>query len=79
MKKAVITVNETKRIRPIKPLNGVNNGPLSLYDGQKFTFDASKFFQEAEIPYVRLHDTEFPYGSELFVDYECISRISMRT
>ncbi len=72
MKKAIITVNDKETLRPIKPLHGVNNGPLSIYDGQQFKFDASKFYQEAEIPYVRLHDVEYPYGGELFVDYECI-------
>ncbi len=72
MRNVKITVDENKVLGPIKPLNGVNNGPLSIYDGQKFLFDASSFFQEAEIERVRLHDVEYPFGGELFVDYECI-------
>ncbi len=72
MKKARIDIHEAVTLGPIKALNGVNNGPLSIYDGQKFLFDASSFYQEMEIPRVRLHDVEYPYGGGLFVDYECI-------
>lgn len=72
MKKAYVTVDDNARLGPIKALNGVNNGPLSIYDGEKFLFDASGIFQELEIPRVRLHDVEYPYGGERFVDYECV-------
>ena len=72
MKHVKITTDPGKALGPVKPVNGVNNGPLSVYDGQEFLFDASPIFREAEIPRVRLHDVEWPFGGELFVDYECI-------
>lgn len=52
----------------IRPLHGVNSGPCT----KVFTFDMSPLFREAGIPFVRLHDTEYPYGSGEFVDIPCI-------
>lgn len=34
--------------------------------------NTSQYFKEAGIPYSRLHDTEYPYGSGHFVDVPCI-------
>ena len=50
--------------RPIKPLNGVNGGPVTF----NFRRDARKLFREAKIPYCRLHDIEGPLGGGKFVD-----------
>lgn len=52
----------------IKPVHGVNNGPVTC----NFWYDASEYFSAAKIPYCRLHDTEYPFGSGEFVDVGCI-------
>jgi xylan 1,4-beta-xylosidase len=54
----------------MKPRHGVNNGPKTY----AFHYNMSKYFVEAGIPYARLHDTEYPYGSGHFVDIPCIFR-----
>lgn len=46
---------------PIKPLHGVNNSPIALYN-------PLPEFQAAGIPYVRLHDTAGAYGGSRYVD-----------
>ncbi len=55
---------------PIRPLHGVNSGPMT----KVFTYDARPLFREIGIPYARLHDVEYPYGSGEFVDIPCIFR-----
>ena len=52
----------------IRPLHGVNSGPMT----KVFTYDARPLFIEAGLPYARLHDVEYPYGSGEFVDIPCI-------
>ncbi len=52
----------------IRPLHGVNSGPMT----KVFTYDARDDFRDAGIPYARLHDVEYPYGSGEFVDIHCI-------
>lgn len=52
----------------IRPLHGVNQGPKT----KVFTYDASNLFSRAGIPFSRLHDTEYPYGSGEFVDIPCV-------
>jgi len=52
----------------MKPMHGVNNGPLTC----NFQRDARPLFKEAGIPFSRLHDTEYPFGSGEFVDVPCI-------
>ena len=54
----------------IRPLHGVNSGPMT----KVFTYDARPLFIEAGLPYARLHDVEYPYGSGEFVDIPCIFR-----
>ena len=66
MKRASVCFD--KPVRPMKPVHGVNNGPKT----RLFSIDMSKYFVEAGIPYARLHDTEYPYGSGHFVDIPCI-------
>jgi hypothetical protein len=66
-----LTVNFDCIMGAIKPINGVNNGPLTC----NFTQDARPYFKEAAIPFARLHDTEYPFGSGEFVDVDCIFKV----
>ena len=59
-----ITVWQQSSGRPIRPLNGVNGGPVT----HNFQRDASKLFTDANIPYCRLHDIEGTLGGGKFVD-----------
>ena len=63
-----IAVNFDKVVGKIKPMNGVNSGPKT----KVFTYNATDLFLEANIPYSRMHDVEYPYGSGEFVDIHCI-------
>ena len=65
---AEIKIDFSKKIGPMKPMHGVNNGPLTC----NFSRDARPLFKEAGIPFSRLHDTEYPFGSGEFVDITCI-------
>ena len=64
----MVKVDFGKTAGCMKPVHGVNNGPKT----RLFGFDMSAHFKEAGIPYSRLHDTEYPYGSGHFVDIPCI-------
>lgn len=66
--KTNIKIDFSKITGEIKPLHGVNNGPLT----NNFTCDASDYFRQAGIPYCRLHDTEYPLGGNGFVDIHCV-------
>lgn len=62
MRNAAVTVDFTGRRKgKIKPLHGVNNSPVSLYE-------PPKGFREAGIPFCRLHDTAGAYGGAHYVD-----------
>ena len=52
---------------PIKPMNGVNNGPLGSYVRKTSGF---QLYQDLEIPFARLHDASFcaTDGGEYSVD-----------
>ena len=71
-----VTVNFNSVTGEIKPLNGINNGPASEADIQtdhiEWGLDATEIYRELEIPYVRTHDTEYPDGSDYFIDIHCI-------
>lgn len=54
----------------IKPLHGVNNGPVT----GTFRIDHINEYREAGIPFVRLHDTEGAYGGSYYVDIPNIFR-----
>ncbi len=56
-----ISVDFHRTIGEIKPLHGVNNSPLSL-------LAPPPGFQEAGIPFCRLHDAAGPYGGAHYVD-----------
>ena len=57
----------------IKPMNGVNNGPIGSSVTKTGNVEA---FAAARIPYVRLHDSAFcwNYGGEYTVDVHRIFR-----
>ena len=62
MRTAAVTADFTRKQREkIKPLHGVNNSPLSLYE-------PPQGFREAGIPFCRLHDTAGAYGGAHYVD-----------
>ena len=55
-------------LRPIKPMHGVNNGPVTC----NFRYDATPYFKDAGIPFSRLHDVEYPFGCGEYHDVSCI-------
>lgn len=59
-----VIVKQGAAPRPIRPLNGVNGGPVT----HNFRRDARRLFAEAKIPYCRLHDIEGTLGGGKFVD-----------
>lgn len=63
-----VSVDVSKVTGVIKPMHGVNNGPVT----GNFFHDATKWFQKAHIPYSRLHDSEYPLGDGEYVDIHCI-------
>ncbi len=63
-----VRIDFSKKVTAIRPLHGVNNGPRTY----SFFHNTSEYFVEAGIPFARLHDTEYPYGSGHFVDIPCI-------
>ncbi len=63
-----ITFDLTKKLGKIKPVWGVNGGPST----KAFTFDTRELYKDARIPFSRLHDIEYPYGSGEFIDIPCI-------
>ena len=57
----------------IKPVHGINNGPVNgigIFDGPYI--DASEYFANMGTPFVRLHDTEYPFGRDGYVDIHCV-------
>ena len=54
--------------KQVQQLHGFNSGPMT----KVFTYDARPLFVEGGFPYVRLHDSEYPYGSGEFIDIPCI-------
>lgn len=64
----LITVDLNEQKGKIKPLHGVNNGPKT----SNFWYDTTDTFRRAAIPFVRLHDTEYPYGGGHYVDIHCV-------
>ncbi len=63
-----ITADFSQKTGKIAALHGVTNGPRS----GNFYINQTAYFQEAGIPYSRLHDTEYPFGSGHYVDVHCI-------
>lgn len=72
-----IAVDFQQVVGQIRPLQGMNNGPASGYFLNEsgdiaWQMDVTGLYKEMGIPYVRTHDTEYPYGQDLFVDIHCI-------
>ena len=66
---ATIKVDFAKKTgKQVQPLHGFNSGPMT----KVFTYDARPLFVEGGFPYVRLHDSEYPYGSGEFIDIPCV-------
>jgi len=65
-----IEIYSDKTVGKIKPMHAVCGGPRS--GGAMLRNDATEIFKEIGIPSSRLHDIEYPYGSEQFVDVHCI-------
>ena len=55
---------------PVKPVNGVGQGPLLGYDN----YSMFKLLKEAGVPYARLHDVGGAFGKNLFVDIPNVFR-----
>ena len=68
MKNLLIKVEPDRIIGTIKPMHGVGGGPVSSI----FAYNAVQEFRAAGIPFGRLHDIEYPFGSGEFVDVHCI-------
>jgi hypothetical protein len=58
---SAITVDFSVSQGKIKPLHGVDNGPV----GYGTLVDVSHYFKELAIPYVRLHDPNWPHPREV--------------
>ena len=73
---SAISVDFADVIGPMKPLNGINNGPKAhaafSEDGLEWELDATELYQQCRIPFVRTHDMEYPDGSDRFIDVHCI-------
>ncbi|MBO5128466.1 MAG: hypothetical protein J6D10_12935, partial [Clostridia bacterium] len=63
-----IRIDFSDTVGRMKPVHGVNSGPRT----KVFTYNATPLFIEAGLPFSRLHDVEYPYGSGEFVDIHCI-------
>ena len=66
----MITVDFLKKEGVIKPVHGVNNGPVTNISAG--AIDKREEFRAAHIPFSRLHDTAGSYGSGIFVNIHCI-------
>ena len=65
-----ISVDFDKKCGKLKPYHAVSAGPRT--GGANLLHDLTREFSEIGIPFVRLHDVEYPYGSNQFVDIHCI-------
>ncbi len=61
-------VDTVSLLENIKPMNCCGGGPKT----RRFTRDATELFKEMGIKACRLHDIEYPYGTNQFVDIHCI-------
>ena len=64
----IISVDLNSPRGPVHPLHGMGNGPVT----RRGTHNHIDDFREAGVPYCRLHDTEYPLGSGVYVDIHCI-------
>ncbi|MBQ3064246.1 MAG: hypothetical protein IJC99_05560 [Clostridia bacterium] len=69
----IVTVDFARKMGPVKPMHGVNNGPVYKFGAdQRITNLWS--FQAAGIPYARTHDASccYSYGGEHTIDVHAI-------
>ncbi len=59
----MITVDFSKRLGVLKPLHGLNNGPIN-FGGM---LNNSHRYRELGVPWVRLHDPNWPHPREVDV------------
>ncbi|MBQ6087220.1 MAG: hypothetical protein IJK96_04085 [Bacteroidales bacterium] len=66
-----VKVNTSRVIGPVKPMNGLNNGPLG---SQFYNSDRGGAVKAVHIPYARTHDTSewTGYGGEHTIDISAI-------
>ncbi|MFA7237818.1 MAG: hypothetical protein WC058_13220 [Phycisphaeraceae bacterium] len=55
------TIDFSTSAGTLKPLHGVNNGPVTLQG----LVDVSDYYREAAIPWVRIHDSNWPHPREV--------------
>ncbi len=60
-----VSIDFSRKIGKIKPVSGVNSGPLFGID---LSYDLTENYRELAIPAVRVSDTAAPYGGGRFVD-----------
>ena len=60
---AHITIDAKKQIGAVKPVNGITNGPLSAGG----LYDMSPQYKDLGFPFVRLHDTDYPFPQQVDV------------
>ena len=65
-----IAVDFNRKNGKIKPLHALNTGPRR--GGVTLVSDSSCEYLEIGVPAVRLHDAEYPYGKNQFVDIHCV-------
>lgn len=72
-KKVLIRCDYSQEVGKIKPMNGVNNGPVPPSTRGMRNFE---LYKAANIPFARLHDASFypAYGGEFTVDVHRIFR-----
>lgn len=70
MNARTVSVDFNKKCGRIKPLHGLPSGPR--VGGAHLPSDLSREFSEIAVPSVRLHNVEYPYGKNQFVDIHCI-------
>ena len=60
-----IDVDFSKVVGTIKPLNGVNDGPIVT----RGAFDLSPYYSELGIKHIRLHDVPWTYEDAVDINY----------
>ena len=66
----IINVDFDKKEGKIKPLTGLNSGPVLF--ARSLRYDISDKFSEMSVSTVRICDVEPPYGKNQFVDIHCL-------
>jgi len=56
-----VSIDLSKQIGKIRPLNGINIGTVDVYCGSELTEKYNDAYRELKIPLTRLHDCHYPY------------------